>query len=135
MFVWGLSCLKYLHIFDWSLFICPGSSSSCIHEGDRQHTPDCSFYKAYYWKWTCLCHKSRCHSLFCWHLQVKAILFNFFPQQWIEDETEYLILFVDVGNVYFDTQSIGNRYGKLVNLGGIVGELGMFMIFCFPWRS
>ncbi|XP_016296772.1 probable cysteine--tRNA ligase, mitochondrial isoform X4 [Sinocyclocheilus anshuiensis] len=28
------------------------------------------------------------------------------------------------GNVYFDTQSIGNRYGKLVNLGGIVGELG-----------
>ncbi|KAF4118715.1 probable cysteine--tRNA ligase, mitochondrial isoform X1 [Onychostoma macrolepis] len=28
------------------------------------------------------------------------------------------------GNVYFDTQSIGNRYGKLVNLGGVVGELG-----------
>ncbi|XP_026060108.1 probable cysteine--tRNA ligase, mitochondrial isoform X1 [Carassius auratus] len=28
------------------------------------------------------------------------------------------------GNVYFDTQSIGDRYGKLVNLGGIVGELG-----------
>ncbi|XP_016373341.1 probable cysteine--tRNA ligase, mitochondrial isoform X3 [Sinocyclocheilus rhinocerous] len=28
------------------------------------------------------------------------------------------------GNVYFDTQSIGNRYGKLVNLGGIAGELG-----------
>ncbi|KTG38383.1 hypothetical protein cypCar_00013930 [Cyprinus carpio] len=27
------------------------------------------------------------------------------------------------GNVYFDTQSIGDRYGKLVNLGGIVGEL------------
>uniref|UniRef100_A0A9J7ZPM8 Cysteinyl-tRNA synthetase 2, mitochondrial n=2 Tax=Cyprinus carpio TaxID=7962 RepID=A0A9J7ZPM8_CYPCA len=26
------------------------------------------------------------------------------------------------GNVYFDTQSIGDRYGKLVNLGGIVGE-------------
>ncbi|XP_073699260.1 probable cysteine--tRNA ligase, mitochondrial isoform X1 [Garra rufa] len=28
------------------------------------------------------------------------------------------------GNVYFDTQSIGNRYGKLVKLGGIVGEMG-----------
>ncbi|XP_067297630.1 probable cysteine--tRNA ligase, mitochondrial isoform X2 [Pseudorasbora parva] len=26
------------------------------------------------------------------------------------------------GNVYFDTQSIGSRYGKLVNIGGIVGE-------------
>uniref|UniRef100_A0A8C1EAL5 Probable cysteine--tRNA ligase, mitochondrial n=1 Tax=Cyprinus carpio carpio TaxID=630221 RepID=A0A8C1EAL5_CYPCA len=32
------------------------------------------------------------------------------------------------GNVYFDTQSIGDRYGKLVNLGGIVGELGMLWI-------
>ncbi|XP_057187084.1 probable cysteine--tRNA ligase, mitochondrial [Triplophysa rosa] len=29
------------------------------------------------------------------------------------------------GNVYFDTKSIGNRYGKLVNLGGVVGEPGM----------
>ncbi len=49
---------------------------------------------------------------------------------------EYLVLFVDPGNVYFDTQSIGNRYGKLGNLGGIVGELGMFIIFCFfSWRS
>ncbi|XP_050967664.1 probable cysteine--tRNA ligase, mitochondrial isoform X4 [Labeo rohita] len=28
------------------------------------------------------------------------------------------------GNVYFDTQSIGNRYGKLVNLGGVIGEMG-----------
>ncbi|KAL1282302.1 hypothetical protein QQF64_001105 [Cirrhinus molitorella] len=27
------------------------------------------------------------------------------------------------GSVYFDTQSIGNRYGKLVNLGGIDGEV------------
>uniref|UniRef100_A0A8C1X3K6 Cysteinyl-tRNA synthetase 2, mitochondrial n=1 Tax=Cyprinus carpio TaxID=7962 RepID=A0A8C1X3K6_CYPCA len=27
------------------------------------------------------------------------------------------------GNVYFDTQSIGDCYGKLVNLGGIVGEI------------
>ncbi|XP_051558462.1 probable cysteine--tRNA ligase, mitochondrial isoform X2 [Myxocyprinus asiaticus] len=27
------------------------------------------------------------------------------------------------GNVYFDTCSIGSRYGKLGNLGGIVGEL------------
>ncbi|XP_043101280.1 probable cysteine--tRNA ligase, mitochondrial isoform X2 [Puntigrus tetrazona] len=27
------------------------------------------------------------------------------------------------GNVYFDTQSIGNRYGKLVNIGGIVGKM------------
>ncbi len=59
----------------------------------------------------------------------------FFPQQWIKDETEYPVLFVDPGNVYFDTQSIGNRYGKLVNLGGIVGELGMFMIFCFLKRK
>lgn len=29
------------------------------------------------------------------------------------------------GNVYFNTKSIANRYGKLVNLGGIVGELGL----------
>lgn len=29
------------------------------------------------------------------------------------------------GNVYFDTKSIGNRYGKLVNLGGVAGEPGM----------
>ncbi|XP_030636175.1 probable cysteine--tRNA ligase, mitochondrial isoform X2 [Chanos chanos] len=30
------------------------------------------------------------------------------------------------GDVYFDTQSIGNRYGKLVNLGSTVPETGMF---------
>lgn len=29
------------------------------------------------------------------------------------------------GNVYFNTKSIANRYGKLANLGGIVGELGL----------
>ncbi|ROI37026.1 putative cysteine--tRNA ligase, mitochondrial [Anabarilius grahami] len=29
------------------------------------------------------------------------------------------------GNVYFNTQSIGSRYGKLVNLGGVVGEQGV----------
>uniref|UniRef100_A0A8C1ECS3 Cysteinyl-tRNA synthetase 2, mitochondrial n=1 Tax=Cyprinus carpio carpio TaxID=630221 RepID=A0A8C1ECS3_CYPCA len=39
------------------------------------------------------------------------------------------------GNVYFDTQSIGDRYGKLVNLGGIVGELAQIPSIEAPYLA
>lgn len=37
----------------------------------------------------------------------------------------------NTGDVYFDTQSIGSRYGKLANMGNASGESGRLILYTF----